>query len=138
MNYSEQELKEQNTAIKKNLAYVFIPIFVMLICIGIYQNYSLDYKSERYIESKKIEFQGKITSKEEEGDFTRAPRFMVLNGTNKIRIPNEIYYQIEIGDSVNKEKGKDSAYYYLKNGKVIIQDCNKVIREEYLKLKIEK
>jgi len=63
---------------------------------------------------------------------------MILNDYNKVRIPNEIYYQITVGDSVYKETGKDSAFYYLKNGKVLIEDCNEYFREDYLKLKREK
>ena len=137
MIISEQELK-QESEVRKNLTYVFIPIAIILVIIVIYQNNSLKYKRERYLESQKIQFNGKITGKKEDGDHTRASRFMILNGTNKVRIPNEIYYQINVGDSVYKEKGKDFAYYYLKNGKVIIQDCNKLIRENYLESKSEK
>ena len=135
MNKSDQELKKQETEISKNLAYVFVPIAIVLLIIAIYQNNSLDYKREKYFESKQTEFKGKITAKKEDGDYTRAPRFMILNDYNEVRIPNEIYYQINVGDSVFKERGKDSAYYFLKNGKVLIQDCNEYLREDYLKFK---
>lgn len=138
MNKSDQELKKQETEISKNLAYVFVPIAIVLLIIAIYQNNSLDYKREKYFESKQTEFKGKITAKKEEGDYTRAPRFMILNDYNEVRIPNEIYYQINVGDSVYKERGKDSAYYFLKNGKVLIQDCNEYLREDYLKFKSKK
>ena len=138
MNKSDQELKKQETEISKNLAYVFVPIAIVLLIIAIYQNNSLDYKREKYFESKQTEFKGKITAKKEEGDYTRAPRFMILNDYNEVRIPNEIYYQINVGDSVFKERGKDSAYYFLKNGKVLIQDCNEYLREDYLKVKRKK
>lgn len=135
MNKSEQELKKQETEIKKYLAYVFVPIAIILVIIAVYQNNSLDYKRQKYQESKQTEFKGKITAKKEDGDYTRAPRFMILNDYNEIRIPNDIYYQINVGDSVFKERGKDSAYYFLKNGKVLIQDCNEYLREDYLKFK---
>ena len=138
MNKSEQELEKQDSEIRKNLAYVFIPIAIILGIIFIYQNNSLDYKRKKYLESKKTEFNGIITAKKEDGDYTRAPRFMILNDYNKVRISNEIYYQINVGDSVYKESGKDSAYYYLKDGKVLIEDCNEYIREDYQKLKREK
>ncbi len=138
MNKSDQELKKQETEISKNLAYVFVPIAIVLLIIAIYQNNSLDYKREKYFESKQTEFKGKITAKKEDGDYTRAPRFMILNDYNEVRIPNEIYYQINVGDSVYKERGKDSAYYFLKNGKVLIQDCNEYLREDYLKVKRKK
>ena len=138
MNKSDQELKKQGTEISKNLAYVFVPIAIVLLIIAIYQNNSLDYKREKYFESKQTEFKGKITAKKEDGDYTRAPRFMILNDYNEVRIPNEIYYQINVGDSVYKERGKDSAYYFLKNGKVLIQDCNEYLREDYLKVKRKK
>ena len=138
MNKSDQELKKQETEISKNLAYVFVPIAIVLLIIAIYQNNSLDYKREKYFESKQTEFKGKITAKKEDGDYTRALRFMILNDYNEVRIPNEIYYQINVGDSVYKERGKDSAYYFLKNGKVLIQDCNEYLREDYLKVKRKK
>ena len=138
MNKSDQELKKQEDEISKNLAYVFVPIAIVLLIIAIYQNNSLDYKREKYFESKQTEFKGKITAKKEDGDYTRAPRFMILNDYNEVRIPNEIYYQINVGDSVYKERGKDSAYYFLKNGKVLIQDCNEYLREDYLKVKRKK
>ena len=138
MNKSDQELKKQEDEISKNLAYVFVPIAIVLLIIAIYQNNSLDYKREKYFESKQTEFKGKITAKKEDGDYTRAPRFMILNDYNEVRIPNEIYYQINVGDSVYKERGKDSAYYFLKNGKGLIQDCNEYLREDYLKVKRKK
>lgn len=138
MNKSEQELEKQESEVRRNLAYVFIPIAIMLVIIFIYQNNSLDYKREKYLESKKIEFNGEIIAKKEDGDYNRAPRFMILNDYSEIRIPNEIYYQINVGDLVYKERGKDSVYYYLKNGIVLIQDCNEYIREDYLKLKSKK
>lgn len=137
MIISEEELK-QESEVRKNLAYVFIPIAIMLVIIIIYQSNSLNYKRERYLESQKTQFNGTITAKKEDGDYTRASRFMILNGNNKVSIPNEIYYQVNVGDSVYKEKGKDSAYYYLKNGKVIVQDCNETIRKDYLELKSKK
>ena len=138
MNKSDQELKKQGTEISKNLAYVFVPIAIVLLIIAIYQNNSLDYKREKYFESKQTEFKGKITAKKEDGDYTRAPRFMILNDYNEVRIPNEIYYQINVGDSVYKERGKDSAYYFLKNGKVLIQDCNEYLREDFFCIKKKK
>ena len=138
MNESEQELEKQESEVKKNLAYVFVPIAIILVTISIYQSNSLDYKREKYLESKKTEFKGKITDKKEDGDYTRAPRFMILNGSYQVSIPNEIYYQINVGDSAYKESGKDSVYYYLKNGKVLIEDCNRYLREDYLKLKSKK
>jgi len=138
MNKSEQELEKQEAEVRKNLAYVFIPIAIILVIIIVYQNNSVDYKREKYLESKKTEFNGKITAKKKDGNYTRAPRFMILNDYNEVRIPNEIYYQINIGDSVYKEIGKDYAYYYLKNGKVLIEDCNEYIRKDYLKLKSKK
>ncbi|RXR18263.1 hypothetical protein EQG63_08310 [Flavobacterium amnicola] len=135
MNKSEQELEKQESEIRRNLAYVFIPIALFIAIIFTYQNNSLDYKREKYLESKETEFNGKITDKKEDGDYPRASRFMILNDYNEVQIPNSIYYQINVGDSVYKERGKDTAYYYLKNGKVLVQDCNEYLRKEYLKLK---
>lgn len=135
MRTTEQEIQKQETEIRKNLAFVFVPITLIVFMIYIYQSNSLDYKRKKYLNSKKIEFNGVITAKKEDGDYTRAARFIILNDFKKVTIPNEVYYSVKIGDSVYKERGKDSAFYYLSNGKIVIEDCNKYLREDYLKLK---
>lgn len=138
MNKSQQELEKQESEIRKNLAYVFVPIAVILVITFIYQSNSLDYKRKKYLESNEKEFNGRITAKREENAYSRAPKFMILNNYNEVAIPSAIYYQINVGDSVYKQKGKDSLYYYLKNGKVLIEDSNEYLRKDYLELKSKK
>lgn len=135
MTNSAPELKKQESEIRKNLAYVFIPIAILLAILFFYQNNSLDYQKKEYTISKNFEFNGKVVEKKQDGDYYRASKYILLNTNRKIQIPNEIYYEIQIGDSAYKKKGKDSAYYCLKNGKILIEDRCKFIREKYLKLK---
>ncbi|MEK8181242.1 hypothetical protein WMW71_12895 [Flavobacterium buctense] len=135
MNNSEKEMKEQESEMRKKLSYVFIPIAVLLAILFFYQNNSLDFQKKEYIKSKNFEFNGKVTKKIQDGNYYRASKYIILNTYRKIQIPNEVYYEIQIGDSAYKKKGKDSAYYCLKNGKILIEDRCKFIRENYLKLK---
>lgn len=86
---------------------------------------------------KNIEFNGKIIEKKQDGDYYRASKYIILNTSQKIQIPSEVYYEIQIGDSAYKKKGQDSAYYRLKNGKVLIEDRCEFVRDKYLKLKSE-
>ncbi len=51
MNKSEQELEKQEFEVRRNLVYVFIPIAIILLIIFIFQNNSLDYKREKYLET---------------------------------------------------------------------------------------
>jgi hypothetical protein len=59
MNQSEQELEKQESEVKKNLAYVFVPIAIILVSISIYQSNSLDYKREKFLEKQKNRIQRK-------------------------------------------------------------------------------
>ena len=138
MNNSEKELKEQESEMRRKLAYVFIPIAVLLAILFFYQNNSLDFQEKEYMKSKNFEFNGKVTKRIQDGNYHRASKYILLNTYRKIQIPNEVYSEIQIGDSAYKKKGQDSAYYSLKNGKILIEDRCKYIREKYLKLKSEK
>lgn len=113
---------------------MLIPIAIMLIIISIIQSNSLEHNRRIYFESKNIEYSGKIIGKHEDGDYSRANRFLKLNSGCDVRVSNNIYYKIKIGDSVSKRKNKDSTYFYLKTGEILFEDNNKFERERYEKL----
>lgn len=132
------ELKAQESEIRTKLAYVFIPIAVVIIVVVIYQNNSLDYQFERYMKEKETEFNGIVKNKKEDGDYPRAPRYLILDPFRKIQVPNNIYYEVNVGDSVFKKSGEDSVYYHLKNGRILVEDRIRFFREKYLELKKNK
>lgn len=133
MSFTEEELEKQEKEIRFNLFLVFIPITVMLFIIGYYQSNSVDYIRTQYEKSQAVEFNGTIIKKVEEGDYPRAPRYILLENYHKEPVSSEIYLKVNIGDSVVKRKGEDSVYYYLKKGGIIVKDYNKLEREEYQK-----
>jgi hypothetical protein len=132
---SNKDLEEQESEIKRKLFYVAVPIIIMLAIIIIYQNNSLDFSRRQYSAIRNIEFGGHITKKKQVGDYPTAARYMYLNSNRKIRISNEIYEKIKIGDSASKSKGQDSAYYYLANGEILIEDRCEFLREKFVALK---
>lgn len=133
MSFTEEELEKQAKEIRFNLLLVFIPIFVMLFIIGYYQSNSVDYVRIQYQNSQAVEFNGTIIKKAEEGDYSRATRYILLENYHKEPVSSEIYDKVNIGDSAVKRKGEDSVYYYLKIGAIIAKDYNKFEREEYQK-----
>jgi hypothetical protein len=134
MNYSEKELDSQGKEIRNKVLIVLIPIAIMIIIISIIQSNSLEHNRRIYFESKNIEYGGKIIGKHEDGDYPRANRFLKLNSGRDVRVSNNIYYKIKIGDSLSKRKNKDSTYFYLKTGEILFEDNNKFERERYEKL----
>ena len=132
--FSKKELDEQESEIGKKLFLVFIPIVVMLIIITFYQSNSLDINKKKYEKSRNLEFSGKVIKKRQEGDFTRAERYVILDDYHKEIVSNYVYGKISIGDLVFKKKGSDSIHYIFKNGEIIIEDYNKFLRDNYYKL----
>ena len=134
MNNSERDLKKQEVEIRTKLAYVFIPIALIMAIVIIYQNNSVTLSKKKYEERKDVEFHGIVLRKKQDGDYPRASKYVILDPFRKIQIPNEIYSRIGIGDSVYKNKGQDSAYYRLSSGEILVEDQSKFLREKYLKL----
>lgn len=134
MSYTEEELKKQESEVKRKLFYVFVPIAIMIFVMCYYQANSLNYNKRKYLESKNIEFKGKVIRKREEGDYPRAGRFVLLDDYHEEGVSNDIYCKVAIGDFVVKKKGDDSVYFHLKNGEVVIEDYNQGLREDYLEL----
>jgi len=131
---SEEELEKQGDEIRKNIMIVFVPIFIFLFGIGFYQSNSLKYNEERYFELRNVSFNGKIIKKKQEGDYPRAERYVLLDNYHKQNVDFDIYHKLNIGDSVYKKKDSDSVYFCLKNGEILISDCNRFYREKYREL----
>lgn len=129
-----KELENQESEIRKNLFLVFIPIVIIIAFISLYQSNSIEYNKRKYEKSRNEEFHGKVIRKREEGDYVRAGRFVLLNSYHEERVDNDIYAKISVGDSVIKQKGKDSVYFFFKNGQFAIKDYNKFLRENYFRL----
>ena len=106
----------------------------MVFIIAYFQSNSMEYNKEKYLESRNSKFNGIVIKKRQEGDYTRAGRFVLLDNYHEERVGNNTYNRIEIGDSVNKKRGSDSVYFYLKNGEIIIEDYNEYLRNNYYKL----
>lgn len=138
MKFSIKELEKQESEIRKNVLLIFIPIAVIIFAIVYYQSNSLEHNKKEYEETRDVKFNGIVIKKREEGDYFRAGRFVLLDSYHEERVDNQTYYKIRIGDSVYKESGNDSVYFYLKSGEVIIEDYNKFTRERYYELFNEK
>ncbi|MFL9829369.1 hypothetical protein ACSV4D_14695 [Flavobacterium sp. ARAG 55.4] len=131
---SEDELEKRGNEIRKNLFLVFIPIVILIIGKGVYDSNSLEYNKKRYFEAREASFSGKIIKKRQDGDYPRAERYVLLDNYHKENVEFGIYYKLNIGDSVYKKKDSDSVYFCLKNGEILIIDCNRFYREKYNKL----
>jgi hypothetical protein len=135
---NKDEIEKQDSEIRKKLLVVFVPIVILIFIITNYQSNSLDYNKEKYFDSRNTKFNAIVIKKRQEGNYTRAGRFVILDNYREERVENNTYYNIEIGDSVYKKSGSDSIYFHLKNGKIIIEDCNKYLRKNYYELLNEK
>lgn len=131
MNCSETELESQEKEIRKMVLLVLVPIAIMMFIIVKIQDNSLDYNRNKYLDCKNKDFKGTVISKREEGDYTRAGRFVALNPVYEHLVQNETYYKIQIGDSVAKIKGNDTTFFYLKTGEILFEDGCKFTRERY-------
>ncbi|AUC80054.1 hypothetical protein CW736_12035 [Nonlabens sp. MB-3u-79] len=131
---NKEELEKQESEIRKNLFLVFVPIAIMIFIIAYYQSNSLEHNKEKYLESRNTKFNGIVIKKRQEGDYTRAGRFVILDNYHEERVENNTYYRIQIGDSVYKKSESDSVYFHLKNGEIIIEDYNEYLRKNYYEL----
>ena len=59
---NKNELEQQEKTIRKSLALVFIPIFIVLISISLIQNDSEIYLEKKYKNIQNTSYSGKITS----------------------------------------------------------------------------
>jgi len=136
--YSEEELEIQMSTVKRNIWLVFIPVFLLIFALGYYQSNSLDHLKNEYMEALDREFSGKVISKRQEGDYTRAGRFIFLDSNYEDQVENDTYDRIKIGDTVFKKKNSDHSYYILQSGDTIIEYYTYYFRKRYEDLKNEK
>lgn len=135
------EIEIQNKEIKKVLLIVCLPILLFAILYVYYQNNNLDLVKKEYEKIRNEEYYGRVIKKEEDGNYPRANRSVILKNNRKINISHELYIKIAINDSVSKSKDCDSIYFFLKKGEIVIEDNNKFKRDNYLNLlnkKLEK
>jgi hypothetical protein len=129
-----EDIEIQEEEIRNKVYIVLIPIAILLIILGIYQSNSLDINEKKYLQSRELEFHGLIIQKRQDGDYTRANRYILLDCYHEEMVNNDIYKIISVGDSVYKKRGSDSLFFRLKNGHVITKDYNKYLRDKYNKL----
>lgn len=128
---NENELKKQERTIRKSLALVFIPIFIVIISISLIQNNSESYLEKKYKEIRNNSYSGKITSLLLDKDNGRTRPILIDNKWEK-EIPFFIHEKLNIGDSLYKITDSDFEYYVRKLKKdTIKRDVNKFYREKY-------
>jgi hypothetical protein len=129
---NKNELKKQEKTIRKSLALVFIPIFIIIISISLIQNNSESYLEKEYIKIRNNSYSGKITSllKTTQG---RTRPVLIDNKWEK-EIPFFIYKKLSIGDSLYKKTDSDFEFYVIKSkSDTIKRDINKFYRTKYYK-----
>ncbi len=128
---NKNELEQQEKTIRKSLALVFIPIFIVLISISLIQNDSEIYLEKKYKNIQNTSYSGKITSLLPEKGNGRGRSILIDNKWEK-RIPFFIHEKLNVGDSLFKKAGSDFEYYILKlKIDTIKVDLNKFYREKY-------
>ena len=128
---NKNELEQQEKTIRKSLALVFIPIFIVLISISLIQNDSEIYLEKKYKNIQNTSYSGKITSLLPEKGNGRGRSILIDNKWEK-RIPFFIQEKLKVGDSLFKKAGSDFEYYILKlKIDTIKVDLNKFYKEKY-------
>ncbi|WP_179005702.1 hypothetical protein [Winogradskyella forsetii] len=124
-------MKKQEKTIRKSLALVFIPIFIVIISISLIQNNSQNYLKKEYEKIRNNSYSGKITSLLLVKDNGRTRPILIDNKWEK-EIPFFIHEKINIGDSLYKKIDSDFEYY-VRNSKTdtIKRDVNEFYRKKY-------
>ncbi|MGJ8549423.1 hypothetical protein [Winogradskyella wichelsiae] len=131
MNNDETELGTQERVIRKSLAYVFIPILILLITISVIQDNAVSHLERAYKNIQNTSYSGKITNLFPKQAKGRTYTILISNKWEK-EIPFFIYNQLSIGDSLFKTKQSDFEYYIKKLSNDTIQrDVNKFYRTKY-------
>lgn len=128
-NKNEDEIQERT--IRKSLALVFIPIFVLIISISLIRDNSLGYLEKEYNKIRQESYSGKITSLLLDKGNGRSRPIVIDNKWTK-EIPFFIHEKLNVGDSLYKKSDSDFEYYIL-NPKTdtIKRDVNKFLRKKY-------
>lgn len=128
------ELEQQEKEIGNKLAYVFIPIIIVIGGILFFQENSISHLRTEYEKFKYSEFNGTIKFMKK--DTYKVGDLFLENG-KKIRVLKTIYEKLNIGDKVHKIKASDSLKFITKNGNVFFFDENEFKREKYLRKKVQ-
>lgn len=128
---NKNELEKQEKTIRKSLALVFIPIFIVIISVSLIQNNSKSYLEKEYNKIRNKSYSGKITNLLSEKDNGRTRSILINNNWEK-EIPFFIYEKLNIGDSLYKQTDSDFEYYVRKSKKdTIKRDVNEFYRKKY-------
>ena len=128
---NKKELKKQEKTIRKSLAYVFIPILIVIISISLIQNNSESFLEKEFKNIRNNSYSGKITSLLSEKDNGRTRPILIENKWEK-QIPFFIHKKLNVGDSLFKKADSDFEYYIRKlNKDTIKRDVNKFYRKKY-------
>ncbi|WP_298419454.1 hypothetical protein [uncultured Kordia sp.] len=130
MSLKPEELVTQDQTIRKTLAMVFIPMFLILAVMIYFRNNSTDYIEDEYLKIHNASYSGVITNMYEE-QTGRGIRIVLMNDKTQKKIHQSIYYQLSIGDSIIKRPQSDIVYYIKKDGDTIEEDINSFYRDKY-------
>ena len=135
---NQDELEKQERTIRKSLAIVFIPIFLMVISISLIQENSLSYLEKEYYKYHNDSYSGKITSLLLERTKGRTRPILIDNKWEK-EVPFFIHEKLNVGDSLFKKPESDFEYYVLiSETDTIKRDINKLLRKKYFEKLNEK
>ncbi|TLF46400.1 hypothetical protein [Maribacter aurantiacus] len=130
-NRKSKELEKQERTIRKSLAIVFIPIFLMIISIALIQQNSLSYLEKEYYKCHNDSYSGNITSLLLERTKGRTRPILIDNKWEK-EVPFFIHEKLTVGDSLFKEPESDFDYFVLiSKTDTIKRDLNKLLRKKY-------
>ncbi|ARV14159.1 hypothetical protein [Polaribacter sp. SA4-12] len=134
----KNKLRKQDKEIRKNLAFVFIPILIFLIIVITIQDNSESYLKKEYNRIKNESYSGKITSLLLDRMQGRMRPILINNKFEK-QIPYFIHEKLNVGDSLFKKSESDFEYYILNSkADTIERDVNKFHREKYFEKLNEK
>ena len=124
-------MKKQEKAIRKSIALVFIPIFIIIISISLIQNNSESFLEKEYKNIRNNSYSGKITNLLLDKDNGRIRPILIDDKWEK-QIHYFIHEQLNVGDSLYKKTDSDFEYYVRKSKSDTIKiDVNKFYRGKY-------
>jgi len=124
------ELEKQDRTIRRTLASVFVPIFLILFIIIYFRNNSVDFIEKEYLKIHNSSYSGVITNLYEEKN-SGPVRKILINDKIELSVPFYIHEKLNLGDSIVKKKESDIQLYIKKNGIIIKDDINTHYRKKY-------
>ncbi|RMB56629.1 hypothetical protein EAX61_13570 [Dokdonia sinensis] len=123
------DLEKQDRTIRRVLAQVLIPIFILIIALGyLRDNYFRDTENE-YLKIRNKEYRSIIRSLGNANQ--QGPtRIIFINNYAQYEIPFYIYEELSVGDSIIKNRGSNFELYIKSNGDTISRDLNSFLRSK--------